>query len=697
MNPAYMLRQTMEKYESLYGVRGHITSLKYYRPETAPDEWEKSALQEFERGAKEISEFTEMDGKLYYRYMSTITVKKGCLKCHGHQEYKVGDVRGGVSVSVPMTPYLINQQRQTITLAVSLGLLWLLGFTGLVWAKRGLKNRARERDRAETELQKSHDRLEQRVEERTTELTHEIEERKQAEEVLEKSEAFLDAMGQMAKVGGWEVDAETHEVRWTAETYRIHEIPQGSKPTLDEAINFFHPEDRPELERAIKRALEHGEPYDMEIRFITARGKHLWTHTNCKPHVVDGRTVKLTGTFQDITEQKRNEEALRESEERYRRIFENIQDIYCEASMDGTILEISPSIENLSKYKRKELIGKSLYDIYTDPKEREELLRVILDKGKIVNFEVHLTDKNGSQHSVELNTTLHRDQKGNPRKLIGSMRDISERKRLEARLLQSEKMEAVGTLAGGIAHEFNTLMTTVMGNADLALMSTGKDDPLREGLEDIKSAGERAADLTRQILAFSRKQMRQPKIQDLNEVLVNSEKTLKRLITGNVELKTIFESSLRTVNMDTTQIEQMVVNLVTNARDAMPTGGTLTIETANVDLDEDFFKDLAEEEQPGSYVMLSVTDTGSGMDAKTQEHMFDPFYTTGEVGKGAGLGLSMVYGIVKQNEGVIRVDSEIGRGSTFKIYLPIAKDDPEAEKTDLTREDAPKGSEEIDT
>ena len=170
MNPAYMLRQTMERYESLYGVRGHITSLKHFRPETAPDEWEKSALREFELGAKELSEFTEIDEKPYFRYMSPMILKKDCLKCHGHQGYKVGDVRGGVSVSVPMASYQNNQRRQTITYAFSLGLLWLLGVIGLSWANRGLKNRSRERDRAEAELQKAHNELEKRVRERTADL-----------------------------------------------------------------------------------------------------------------------------------------------------------------------------------------------------------------------------------------------------------------------------------------------------------------------------------------------------------------------------------------------------------------------------------------------------------------------------------------------------------------------------------------------
>jgi len=181
MNPAYMLREVMENHERLYGVRGHITSLKYFRPETAPDDWERSALQAFERGVKEISVFTTMGGRPCFRYMAPVTVEEGCLKCHGHQEYKVGDIRGGVSVSVPMTKYLSNQHRQTITYAIALGFLWLLGLSGFIWAKRIIKQRMRQQERAETELQFAHDELEQRVEKRTAQLKDEIERRKQTE------------------------------------------------------------------------------------------------------------------------------------------------------------------------------------------------------------------------------------------------------------------------------------------------------------------------------------------------------------------------------------------------------------------------------------------------------------------------------------------------------------------------------------
>jgi len=236
------------------------------------------------------------------------------------------------------------------------------------------------------------------LEQRIKKLETEASKRKQAEEALRKSETLLTETGQMAKVGGWEVDTKTLEVSWTEEIYRIYELPFGQQPSLEETIIFFHPNDRPKLETAIQKALDHGEPYDFEIRFITAKGKHLWTHTICKPITVDGKTVKLTGTFQDITDRKQAEEALRESEGKYRRIYDNIIDAYYEANIDGTILEISPSIEKHSKYKRKELIGKSLYDVYTKPEERNKLIAALINDGSVNEYELNLTDKDGTQH-----------------------------------------------------------------------------------------------------------------------------------------------------------------------------------------------------------------------------------------------------------------------------------------------------------
>jgi len=258
------------------------------------------------------------------------------------------------------------------------------------------------------------------------------------------------------------------------------------------------------------------------------------------------------------------------------------------------------------------------------------------------------------------------------RRALKEAEEREEERCLEEQLREAQKMESIGKLAGGIAHEFNNLLTPIIGYSELVLNEIRNDDPQRRNIEEIKKAGERAASLTKQLLAYSRKQPLQPRVLDLNAVIAEVDRMLRRLIGGNIELVTRLAPELGRVKIDPSQIGQIVINLAVNSRDAMPQGGKLTIETTNTELDEAYPRKRVAV-TPGQYVMLSVSDTGCGMDAQTQSHLFEPFFTTKEIGKGTGLELSMVYGIVKQSGGDIWVYSEIGRGTVFKIYLPRAK------------------------
>ena len=292
-----------------------------------------------------------------------------------------------------------------------------------------------------------------------------------------------------------------------------------------------------------------------------------------------------------------------------------------------------------------------------------------------------------------------RRRPGKKPEIFATVQDITEHKRaeedqksLEEQLRQSQKLEAVGLLSGGIAHDFNNLLTTIIGNAELVLMSIPKDNPLRENIEGIKAAGEQSATLTRHLLSFSRKQVLQPTVINLNEIALNMEKMLCRMIGEDIEMKTILDPDLGQIEADSGQIEQVIMNLVVNARDAMPDGGKITIETANVDLDEDYTRSHIAV-APGPYVMLSVSDTGTGMSREVQSQIFEPFFTT--KGKGTGLGLSTVYGIVKQSKGNIWVYSEPGKGTTFKIYLPRVEKPASGTKRNAETTDTPTGSETI--
>ena len=799
---------------------------------------------------------------------------------------------------------------------------------------------------------------------------------------LRKTNALLDTTGRMARVGGWEVDVETLEVTWTDETYRIHEVPIGQKPSLEEAINFFHPEDRPKLKQAIQRALNHGKRYDMEIRFVTANGNQLWTRTKCEPEIVEGKTLRLKGTFQDITERKQAEEErqksverfriaqemspdgftilrpvrddqdrvidftwiyeneavarmngtdpqkvvgqrllelfpghqgtqffdaykqvaesgmpitfedkyvgetitkptwfrivvvpmaeniailnqditerkqaeklLIESEMRYRSLFEFMEEGFLRSDTNGNIIMANLAIAKMCGYESaEEMIGLHMSALYADPKDRERMIRNVLKQGILYNYDILLTRKDGHHFWTSSNIKIIKDEHGERIGTEGLIRDISDRKRaeqrvehlnrvlrairdvnqlivrerdpetliregcrlmvdnrgyasaliilkdeenrfnmwagsgltssseklsemlkreekppccdlasdttdtividdrysicgscplaseihkspslcvklshegstfgyliaalddndwideeeislfaemagdfsfalsfillgqdhqiserkresLESQLLTAQKMEAVGNLAGGVAHDYNNMLSIIIGYAETALEKLNLEDPLYDDINEILAAGKRSADITRQLLAFARQQTTAPKVLDLNDNIEGMLKMLRRLIGEDIDLAWLPGTDLWSVKIDPSQLDQILANLCVNAKDAIAGVGKVTIETKNAVFDTEYCADHAGF-VPGEYVSLTVSDTGSGIPRDMLDKIFEPFFTTKKLHQGTGLGLSTVYGIVKQNNGFISVYSEPEEGTTLRIYVP---------------------------
>jgi two-component system, cell cycle sensor histidine kinase and response regulator CckA len=379
---------------------------------------------------------------------------------------------------------------------------------------------------------------------------------------------------------------------------------------------------------------------------------------------------RVVVAHENITERKRAEQELIRSEESYRDLVENAHDIIYSHDLEGNYISVNKAAEQITGYTREESLSMNLAQMVA-PEYLEKARQMIAGKlagERVTAYELEIIAKDGRRVAVEVNSKLILHDSV-PVGVQGIARDVTERKQLEAQFRQSQKMEAIEQLAGGVAHDFNNLLTVVNGYSDLALMRLQTEDPLRRNIEEIKKAGVRAASLTRQLLAFSRKQVLQPKVLNINSVVSDMDKMLRRLIGEDVGLKTITASELGSIKADPGQIEQVLMNLAINARDAMPQGGKLTIETENVYLDEEYARQHIAV-NPGPYVMLAVSDTGTGMDKTTQARIFEPFFTTKAADKGTGLGLSTVYGIIKQSGGNIWVYSEIGQGTTFKIYLP---------------------------
>jgi PAS domain S-box-containing protein len=517
VNPAWMVREVFEILKERQPVSARIlnriVSIKYLNPINKPDRWEESVLKRFNQGEKEVSEITSINGLPYLRVMKPFITEKPCLKCHGFQGYKVGDVRGGISIGVPLTPYYISERKTRLIMVISHLIIYLTGLTGIV----------------------------------------------------------------------------------------------------------------------------------------------LYLHR--------------VGT---------RDKKLKESEWRFRTLSESTNDMEYWISNEKKIIFMSPSCERITGY--------SVDDFVKNP----SLLWDIVHPGDRKVFDRHIDDFSSPRHDLKEFRIVRKD--GSVRWVShscapiiiegrflgrrGSNRDITEKKNLEDALLQSQKMESVGILSGGVAHNFNNMLTAIIGYSFLLRDAL---DPgsvkLKQYINNVLKSAEKARELTNSLLAFSRKQEIRPVPVSLNSIVKGCSGMLRQMIEADIELDIHYADSEYLVYADKIQLEQVILNLLTNARDAVKGKGRICIEVAPVLIDNEYAS-TQPDSAPGRYMTLMVSDTGVGMDKKELSHIFDPFYTTKEVGKGTGLGMAIVHGIVKQHNGFINVYSEKGTGTTFKIYLPEYKGEP---------------------
>jgi len=510
-------------------------------------------------------------------------------------------------------------------------------------------------------------------------MFRDVSQRKRAEGELRRSEARLAAAQAMAHVGDWSWDIINDEFTWSAEMFRIYGISAQEFDRKPASVaKLIHPDDAWLREKSVRDLLAGKSVDPFEYRIIRPDGQERAVQVlgGAVEHD-DGVPIRISGVVLDVTERKRAEERF------YKAFHASPEPITIATASEGRYIDVNETFLRVTGYRREEVIGRTSLEIkFWEGSERERLVERLNQGGSVRDLEITFRTKSGEPRTA-LDSAELVDIAGQ-KCILAIFKDITEQRSLEKQLRQAQKMEAIGQLSGGIAHDFNNLLSVIIGYSEVLEESLPKGDPLHKNCEQISKAGKSAASLTRQLLAFSRQQVLEPKVLDLNTVALHVEKMLRRLIGEHIELTTALSPTLGRVKADQGQIEQVIINLAVNARDAMPNGGKLTIETADIDVDQDYVH-RHPLHVPGPYVLLTVSDTGVGMDAETQARIFEPFFTTKEMGKGTGLGLATVYGVVKQSGGFIWVYSELGHGTTFKIYLPRTAEKMGAERPSSTR------------
>jgi PAS domain S-box-containing protein len=503
--------------------------------------------------------------------------------------------------------------------------------------------------------------------------------RKRVEDDLRRKGFLLSEAQRFGSVGSWYWDL-VGPMTWSEEMYRVYGVtPDTFEPTVENLDGLIHPDDRWAMQAWISACLANEGPSELEIRVNPPDGTTRYVLGRGELALDDGgQPAYMAGTVQDITERVQAEGTLRLQSA----ALNAAASAMVITDRNGVVEWSNTAYSKLSGYCAEESLGMCLWgvaqtdaDAATAASDKEMWATVLA--GNVWRGEVTSLRRDGSRYLQKRTVTPVKDERDEIAHFIAIKEDLTALRLLQSQLQQAQKMETVGQLAGGVAHDFNNLLTVINTTADLAAADLQEGDPLREEFREIRLAGERAATLTRQLLAFSRKQVLQPAVLNVNTVVANMERMLGRLIGENILLEFSPAPDLGSVKVDAGQLEQVVVNLVVNARDAMPDGGTLIVSTRNVTLDATY---AAEHPTctPGPNVLLAFTDTGLGMLEATRRRIFEPFFTTKGVGKGSGLGLSTVFGIVQQSGGRVEVYSEVGKGTVFKVYLPVVDSPAEA-------------------
>ncbi|MBN2318420.1 MAG: PAS domain S-box protein [Acidobacteria bacterium] len=512
-----------------------------------------------------------------------------------------------------------------------------------------------------------------------------VTERKSAEKVLRESEEQFRLIAETIDEVVWIYDPVKDKVVYVSPTHdRIYgysrEILQKKQSSF---FDYVHPDDCQKAIAAVEE-MKSGQPLDNEFRIIRPDGSVRFIWDRSFPIKDEkGQIKRFIGVAQDVTTWRRSEEALKESTDYLDQIINCISDPVFVKDYQHKLVLVNEAMSKFIGIPREKMLGKTGFELVSE-KYVESLLEqeaVVLRTGNENVTQDTLPDADGNNHILMTKKTLLTKKSGE-KQIVGVVRDITEYKRLEAQFLHAQKMEAIGALAGGVAHDFNNLLTVITGYVDLLKQDHGHVDSSKKDLEQIERAVQHATSLTSQLLAFSRKQILNPRVLDLNAIISDMNPMIRRLISENIEYETTLTPEPGAIKADPMQIQQIVMNLVVNARDAMPGGGRLTIATTNVEIDKAFVEKNSDAET-GRYVLLTISDNGIGMDPQTRSRIFEPFFTTKETGKGTGLGLSTVYGIVQQSGGYIQIDSEYKKGTSCRIYLPVAEAaavDPESKK-----------------